>query len=283
MTLTISDVFNEAWDLTKRHGLTFAVFFFLLAVLFNGLLLGTMPGGYWQAVFDNDVAGIRNYSDREYWPNIVFYVLQLFVYVGVVVAMLNLARGGKTGLSWRSYKLPLSTYLNYIGYSLLSAILVLVGILFLIIPGIYLAVRLAFGSIYILDHPDADIKEAFRFSWRATEGKEFTLLGLGIVSGFVAALGLLLCCIGVYYTIVISQFALVVTYLWLLDNNSLKSEKVFYSSYSQTQTTSQSAEAPRREAADQPQPTEQSASPKAEGNSGSSHQNVSSGYDRTKY
>lgn len=284
MNLTISDVFSEAWSLTKRHGLTFAVIFFLVW-FFSLALEGTiMPMEYWRGVFSNDIAMINRYSGMGGWRNFVYSFFQLLVSIGVIVAMLGLARGGRKGLTWSCYRLSISTYLKYVGYMILVGIIVFVGSVFLILPGIYLWVRLAFGQVYLLDHPDADIDEAFRFSWRATEGKEFSLLGLGIVSFFVTLSGLLLCCIGIFYTMVISGFALVITYLWLLGDDASAPKATFTQTEGtayQTGASHQTVETPRRETPSQP--TEASRSTEASGKKDTSHQENSSRYDRTKY
>lgn len=216
MNFPISEILDEAWTLSKKHGITLAVFFLLLAFLSNGLSFAFMPAGYWDAIVSGNSDLIHSYS-RWNLGSILEILISCVGGVGVAVTTLRLARGSQENINLSSFKLPLETYLKYIGWSLLYGFIVAVGLILLIVPGIYLATRLGFAGIYLVDHPTASIEEAVKFSWNKTDGHVLNLIGLGILSLIIVLLGLLACCVGIFFTMVISNFAFVLAYLFIAD------------------------------------------------------------------
>lgn len=223
MNLPISEILDEAWTLSKKYGFVLAVYLFLLSLVSGGLNVAFMPSGYWEAVMSGDAEAINSYS-RMNFGTILQYLVSFVGNVGMVVTMLRLARGSKENISLSSFNLPLGTYLKYLGWAILYGLIVAVGIVFFIIPGVYLGARLGFACVYILDHPEASIEEAVKFSWQQTEGRVLSLVGLALISFIITVLGLLACCIGFFFTAVIAQFAFILTYLFLSNPDSLFSK-----------------------------------------------------------
>jgi len=87
-------------------------------------------------------------------------------------------------------------YWHAVGAGFLKAILVLVGLLLLILPGLYLLVKLAFVEYLVVDRRMGTI-EALKESWHMTEGREGTLFALLAMSVLIFLGGLLLCIVGV--------------------------------------------------------------------------------------
>ena len=87
---------------------------------------------------------------------------------------------------------------NY-GSTILSAIsvgfLTLLGLIFLIVPGIIIACKLAFVPLLVVDKKMTAV-EAINTSWRMTDGHTFTIFALGFVSMFIAIGGALFFLVG---------------------------------------------------------------------------------------
>lgn len=214
MNLPISEILDEAWTLSKKYGLTLAVYLFLLSLVSGGLNLAFMPSGYWEAVMSGNAEVAKSYNSLNF-GTLLQYLVNFLGSIGMMVTLLRLARGSKENISLSSFKLPFGTYLKYIGLYMALGLVVAVGLVFLIVPGLYLGARLGFAPIYILDHPEASIEEAVKFSWQKTEGHVFSLIGLALIAIVITVLGLLACCIGVFFTSVISYFAFVLAYLFI--------------------------------------------------------------------
>lgn len=217
-TLSVGDVFDQAWQLTKRHGLLLAVFLFVLSIVTSGVQFPFYPSGYWEAVFSGNVDRIARMEEMNASFNFgtgISFIIAVVAQLGFLVTLLRLARGNNRSLDFSSFAAPLVTYLKYVASSLLLGLIVAVGLVLCVLPGIYLAIRLGFAPLRILDRPETEIIESLRYSWDITKGHEMSIFLLGIVGFVVALAGILLCCIGYYYTAVISEFAFVITYLIL--------------------------------------------------------------------
>jgi len=88
-------------------------------------------------------------------------------------------------------------YLNIILANLLKTVLVFVGFLMLIIPGIIAACRLAFVPYLVMDEK-LDGVQAVERSWKLTRGKGWTIFFMGITSFFIVIAGLICLIIGIF-------------------------------------------------------------------------------------
>lgn len=80
---------------------------------------------------------------------------------------------------------------RFLSAGFLYALLVFVGLVLFVIPGIYFAIKYGLAFYYIVDH-NAKIGESFSLSANATKGNKWNLFGFGIlvvlinIAGFVA-------------------------------------------------------------------------------------------------
>jgi len=87
--------------------------------------------------------------------------------------------------------------INYIIASILYGLMVIVGLIFLIVPGIYLAIKHQFYTYLIVDKGMGPI-EAIKESGRITKGALWNLLGFVIIvtllgaGGWIVGLGLMM-------------------------------------------------------------------------------------------
>lgn len=87
-------------------------------------------------------------------------------------------------------------YLHAVGAGVLQSILVGIGLLLLIVPGLYLIVKFSFVEYLIVDRKMGMI-EAMKESWHMTDGREGTLFALMGMSILIGLGGLLLCGVGI--------------------------------------------------------------------------------------
>ncbi len=87
-----------------------------------------------------------------------------------------------------------------VGTAVLAWLAVMAGLLLLILPGIYVAVRLTFTTYALLDERQGPVA-ALRRSWELTRGRFWSLFGLGILSFLIVLAGLLVLVLGVLVSI----------------------------------------------------------------------------------
>jgi uncharacterized membrane protein len=101
--------------------------------------------------------------------------------------------------------------LSYAGASILYGLIVVLGLLFFVIPGLYLAIKYQFYS-YLVADKRLGAFEALRASGELTDGVKWPLIGFGVVTLGVAFLGLLAFGIGLLVALPVISFAYIVVY-----------------------------------------------------------------------
>jgi uncharacterized membrane protein len=96
----------------------------------------------------------------------------------------------------------------------LQIFLIILGLIFFIIPGIYLMVRFMFTNQLLIDK-DLSIGEAFSQSAQLTKGVKLKLLGFVFVSIVVVILSLFAFLFGIIPAIIVTQLATMYIYVTL--------------------------------------------------------------------
>jgi len=149
-------------------------------------------------------------------------IVAIFASITIINVSLIIASGGKP----RFKDIP-GKYSNirmigsYVISSLLEGAAVLVGLLLLVVPGIYVALRLQFYKFLIVEKEDIGPIMALKESWRMTEGHVWNLLLFMIMISFLNVLGALIFGIGIFITIPVSVIAYALLYKKLLTQVSL--------------------------------------------------------------
>jgi len=94
-------------------------------------------------------------------------------------------------------------YLNIILANLLVVAIVMIGFILLIVPGIILAIRLAFVPYIVMDK-GLDPVAAVEKSWAMTRGHSWTIFGMALLAIPIFAAGILLLLVGAFFA-----------YLWI--------------------------------------------------------------------
>jgi uncharacterized membrane protein len=98
------------------------------------------------------------------------------------------------------------------------ALAVMVGLIFLIIPGLYIAFRLQFFNLVLLEQDEPNFSEALKSSWEMTRGYVIDLLGIAIISAFIVMAGILALFVGIFIAIPVVSLMGVLVYRKLKAN-----------------------------------------------------------------
>ena len=92
-------------------------------------------------------------------------------------------------------------YLNVVLAALLASSIIIIGFIFLIIPGIVFACRLAFVPYLVMDKKLDPVK-AVEESWRMTRGYGWQIFWMAILAFFIGVAGFLCLFIGLIFSII---------------------------------------------------------------------------------
>jgi len=175
----VSSSYSNGWRQLWKHFLEL----FLIGII--GFVIGTPAGmGGWSGgaavgflIFMGTVYGILVNGPVEY---------------GVSFAYLKASRGDS--LEIKDMFEAFQTYWNAVLASLLVGVIVLIGFILLIVPGIVFACKLAFTPYLVVDRKMAVI-EAVKESWRMTGGHAWKVFFIGLLAIPISIAGLL--CFGI--------------------------------------------------------------------------------------
>lgn len=186
---SISASYGFGWEQMKKHFL----YFFLVIVI---VIVANLP------------MSLLEDKDFGHSPELVLLQIIIAAYGLLVLAVIEY------GADWinlrlvRDEKIQIEdmfvgfkkNYLNIVLANLLTFAIVGMGIIFLIIPGIILACRLAFVPYLVMDkqlQPVAAIEK----SWEMTRGHGWKIFGMGILAIFIFILGLICLIVGSFFAL----------------------------------------------------------------------------------
>jgi len=149
--------------------------------------------------------------------DLVATILSFILGVGIIVTSIAHARGEKRGLFESIQEQEFITYLKYFGGSIVVAILVLLGLLLLIVPGIIIAMVLSFALYAIVDQK-VGVFESLSMSNKMTTGYKWQLFGMVFVTIGINILGALALLIGLLVSVPLTYLIWARTYDLLLQN-----------------------------------------------------------------
>ena len=164
------------------------------------------------------VQGIPSYFDKSDMgiESIISLVLSTWITVGYLHIILNFYKNKKKPLS------EMFTQWKYFGRALLASIwiglIVLVGLILLVFPGIYLALKYQFVMNLIVDK-NIGVSEAMKESAEMTKGVKWQLFGFGFTALGVMILGAI--CLGVGVLVAMPVVLIAEIYIY---NNLLTKE-----------------------------------------------------------
>lgn len=188
--INTSDYIKTGWEKFKQnYGLILlrAFLMFLISALF----------GFAMENFFKD-ANVLKY--------VLETILDTFIQIFLLMTFINVFDDTKRGCI-----ADFLTFIRFMVANFLYGIIVLVGLLLLIFPGVYLAIRLQF-IFYLLLDKEMSIKEAFSSSWKMTEEKTSDLFCFGVLIFCFNVLGVVCLLVGLVVTIPVSTLAVIGLY-----------------------------------------------------------------------
>ncbi len=198
---SFSEAFGAGWAKLKEHWRFFILAYTIIFAV-SGAFGYLSDGPYRDIEPTSGLLGLIGLLLRI-WINFNFLVITIRIFDGVKPEVSDLFR-------WREETLA------YVGASLLYGIMVFLGCLAFVIPGLYLAVKYGFYGFLIADKRLGAF-DALKSSGQMTSGVKWLLTGFGLTSVGIVILGALAFMIGILIAIPIVSLALVFVYRSLYD------------------------------------------------------------------
>lgn len=198
---SINEALSAAWALLKANFLPLLGFALLSAAL---IILPQVMVGYTLKMIGKGEDILFQILAAP-----IPFIFHVIAHMGRVKITLDFCDNAKPDIN--SFFSPLPQFLNFIAASILFQIMVGAGIIFLIVPGIILALTFAFFPYFIIEEKCGPI-EALSRSAAITAGAKWNLLGLGVLLFMICVVGLMCLVIGVIPAAILSSLALAHTY-----------------------------------------------------------------------
>ncbi len=197
--ISIFNIFGKAWELFKENlsDLITITFFYLILVAI---------------IYAIDPSNDKVDSAFDLILSIICGIAQMILTLGFYKSMLDTVDGNKPRIETLFNNRKPTLILHYILGSIIIGVGVLAGLIFFIIPGIFLAIRLQFYTYLLLEQEECDCMKALSTSWAMTEGHVINLFTLGLLSFFIVIAGVIAFLIGIFAAIPISIIMLALAY-----------------------------------------------------------------------
>ena len=170
------------------------------------------------AIKENDPLALQRLTEGSGIMGCLSWVVYAVLMIGFSRMILLIVTGVKSSPSFDAYKMDLAVWAKIVAVEIITGIICACGFVLCIIPGLYLMARLEWASYYLMENNEASIGEALSASWNMSGDNVFELILLGIIAFFITIAGIILCCIGVYYTSVVAAYMQVIAYFKLKGN-----------------------------------------------------------------
>lgn len=196
---SVGEALSFGWAQLKSHFLFFAAILVVAGIVY---FVGR---------------GINTAIQRTEGSAVVFYLLmalvvwlvQVLIQLGTTRISLKIHDGQPAQFSDLFSGMPY--FLNYLAASILYFLMCAVGLLLLVIPGIYLGMRFQFYGYFVVDLGSGPI-EALKRSAKITEGSMLKLFLMAVILAAINFVGALLLLLGLFVTVPISVMAMAYVY-----------------------------------------------------------------------
>lgn len=207
--LEVGACVKRAFELTKKNfGQLVLAMITVLAVYFViVLVLGAIDVAMgWKPPIESP----RNQG--SVFNQLAMQVVSIFISLGATRFALNLVSGRPFGIAQifgEGDKL-----LRGIGVWLLLTLMIVVGLIFLIVPGIWLGLKYGQAMNVLVDR-NCGLIEAFKYSGKITEGHKAKLMLLGFAAMGIILAGIIALVVGVIFAYPVAGLAWVLGYRWM--------------------------------------------------------------------
>ncbi len=193
---TISEAVQYGWDTVKNN-----LGFFIIIMIIAGVI-NSVP---------ESIANIleKKSSFLSFIVSSAGWVLWMIVQMGLIKITLKFINNEKAEFNdlFAHYHL----FFNYIIGSIIYGVLVSVGLMLFVVPGVWVALKFQFYSYYIVDKEMGPI-DALKKSAELTDGIKMDLLVLGLALLGINFIGAIAFGIGLLITVPITMLAYVYVY-----------------------------------------------------------------------
>lgn len=193
-TFSIGEALTVGWTKTKQNFLLWVMILVTVAVV-------NMAAGWLDDQVDNTLLSTLLALGG--------YIIQLGLELGIIGVALKLLADQATKYSDLFALYPLAP--QFLLASIIGGIMIGVGIVFFIIPGVYIAIRLSQTPFLIADWKLSGI-DALKKSWEITRGNTLQLFFLVVVVCVLNIVGALLLLLGLFVTIPVTMLAMAYVY-----------------------------------------------------------------------
>ncbi len=227
--LEIGDIVSRSWDLAVKHWPIFV----LVAVInsfASGMGVKVDPANYLEALNVSDIATqmalLSEAIQVNYIAALIGFLLSIYIAFVALNFYVNAARIGKPYESLSEVlKVDFNQLAIFFCVEVCYGIIVAIGTILFIIPGIWLAVRLWYAPLLAATQ-GATFGEAIKGSWQITRGHFWELFLMGLTMIGISILGVCACFVGVFFAEVIIEFMLVVSFFILKPEDTPEGESV---------------------------------------------------------
>ncbi|HET8581380.1 MAG TPA: hypothetical protein VFL98_02850 [Candidatus Paceibacterota bacterium] len=198
-TFSVKECIAFGWNRFKeRPGLFVAVTFVLvwLPAIINNLVRAPQDASSVVAA----LAGIIG---------IVMTIVGIYISMGLITFALAVHENAHEA-GWKDAWAP-HPFWKFLLTEIMLAIVVIIGFILLIVPGIILSLGLSFVQYLVMDRGIGYL-DAMKESWRITKGHKWQLLGLFILLCLINILGFVCLIVGTLVTIPLTWFAMAHAY-----------------------------------------------------------------------
>lgn len=205
---------NDKYDFLPEAGRSYSIGWKVMGVFFVELLVVSIV----YAVLSGPVSVVQWKVDHFEWflVPLAFFGIVYGIFVagpigyGANWVFLRAVRGERIEIR-DIFRVFQKNYWNAVVANIVVGVIVGLGFVMLIVPGIIFACRLAFVPYLVVDR-DMDVMDALRVSWDMTRGYGWQIFFIGFLAIFIVIGGLLCLIVGVIVSIMWISTAFAVMY-----------------------------------------------------------------------
>lgn len=153
-------------------------------------------------------AGFESQLLQFVW-SVLGFVVGLVLAMGLIRAALRVTDGGRPDVNQLT---QLDDFGPYLLVSIVTGVIIGIGLLLCIVPGIIAAVFVGFGGYVVIDQHEADPIAAVKRSFELVKPKFGPLIGLLFLLALINIVGALLCFVGLLFTYPLTAIAMAYAY-----------------------------------------------------------------------
>lgn len=205
------EAIKHGWKLTKKN-----IYFILKLGVFLAIIYITF------SAIEKFLSIVEAPISLPFW--ILTTVFEMFLAIGILRIFMSINDGKEFKFSdlWNTDN---KTIINYFIGSIYYCLIVIGGMILLVVPGIYWAIKYSFTWYLIIDK-NLSPKEALKMSGEITSGSKWNIFFFMILIILVNILGVIVFGVGLLWSMPTTILALIFVYRKLLENYESKDKSI---------------------------------------------------------